>query len=187
MSRTWLYADPHFGHEAICSFTRDDGTKLRPFATAAEMDKELIYRYITTVKREDKVYFLGDVAMKPAALDVLGALPGDKVLVKGNHDQAKISRYLQYFRDVRAYWQLGRCLLSHIPVHPQSVGRWVANIHGHLHYREVMTRSDQPGRQLLEVPDSRYLCVSVEHTDYAPILLEDALERIKQRQSGSHQ
>jgi calcineurin-like phosphoesterase family protein len=174
---TFLYADPHFSHQGVCEFTRPDGTKLRPWSTYVEMDKELIYRYITTVKPSDKVYFLGDVAMKPAALSILNALPGDKVLIKGNHDQAKLSHYTTYFRDVRAYWQLAGCLLSHIPIHPQSMSRWTANIHGHLHANEVwdFTRDGV---------DPRYLCVSVEHTDYAPILLEDALARIKQRQGG---
>jgi calcineurin-like phosphoesterase family protein len=184
MTRTFLYADPHFGHQGVCEFLRQDGTKLRPWSTALEMDKELVYRYLTTVKPGDKVYFLGDIAMNPKHLSILVNLPGDKVLIKGNHDQAKLSKYAQYFRDVRAYWQLAGCLLSHIPIHPQSLSRWRANIHGHLHAREVMERGEDTHGEYEDV-DPRYLCVSVEHTDYAPILLEDALDRIKQRQ-GSH-
>lgn len=178
-ARTFLYADPHFSHQGVCEFLRADGTKLRPWSRYEEMDKELIYRYITTVKPEDKVYFLGDVAMKPAALSILHSLPGDKVLIKGNHDQAELKIYQRYFRDVRAYWQLGNCLLSHIPIHPQSLGRWRANIHGHLHANEVTWR---PAASQLDIADARYLCVSVEHTDFAPILLEDALARIESRQ-----
>lgn len=174
MTRTFLYADPHFSHQGMCEFVRADGTKLRPWSRYEEMDKELIYRYITTVKPEDKVYFLGDVAMKPAALSILHSLPGDKVLIKGNHDQADLKVYQRYFRDVRAYWQLAKCLLSHIPIHPQSTGRWRANIHGHLHSHQIEVKCS--------VPDPRYLCVSVEHTDFAPILLEDALARIESRQ-----
>jgi calcineurin-like phosphoesterase family protein len=177
VTRTFLYADPHFSHQGVCEFLRADGTKLRPWSTYQEMDKELIYRYITTVKPGDKVYFLGDVAMKPAALSILHSLPGDKVLIKGNHDTAKLSQYQQYFRDIRACWQLAKCLLTHIPIHPQSLSRWKANIHGHLHANQVEI---SPGVRGLV--DSRYLCVSVEHTDFAPILLEDALARIQHRQ-----
>lgn len=181
MTRTFLYADPHFGHQGVCEFVRADGTKLRPWSRYEEMDKELIYRYITTVKPKDKVYFLGDVAMKPTALSILHSLPGDKVLIKGNHDQADLKVYQRYFRDVRAYWQLGKCLLSHIPIHPQSMGRWRANIHGHLHSNEVKV-SVHPQLEPDAPFDARYLCVSVEHTDFAPILLEDALARIESRQ-----
>jgi calcineurin-like phosphoesterase family protein len=183
MSRVWLYADPHFSHQGVCEFLRGDGTKLRPWDTYQEMDKELIYRYINTVKRDDKVYFLGDVAMKDKHLDVLHSLPGDKVLIKGNHDTAKLSVYQRYFRDVRAYWVLAGCVLSHVPIHPQSLSRWRANIHGHLHANEV-TRDMQPWSDDFN-PDPRYLCVSVEHTDFAPILLEDAIARINSRQGGS--
>jgi calcineurin-like phosphoesterase family protein len=180
MTRTWFYADPHFGHEAICRFTRDGSSeKLRPFDTAAEMDKELLYRYMTTVKREDKVYWLGDITFKPQGLHLLHSLPGDKVLIKGNHDTLKAIQYLNVFRDIRACHILSGVILTHIPIHPESVGRWKANVHGHLHHKEVRVFDDKGP------PDPRYLCVSVEHTDYAPILLEDALDRIKQRQ-GSH-
>lgn len=173
MSKTFLYADPHFGHEGVCHFLRADGTKLRPFANAHEMNKELVYRYLTTVKKEDKVYFLGDVAMKPQALEVLHNLPGDKVLIKGNHDQAKLSVYTRYFRDVRSCWQLGGCLLTHIPIHPSSLSRWKANIHGHLHANRVMRAT-----AFSDTIDEKYLCVSVEHTDYAPIELGAALDRV---------
>lgn len=176
-ARAFLYADPHFSHQGMCEFVRADGTKLRPWSTYEEMDYELQRRYCEVVGDKDKVYFLGDVAMKPTALKILDTLPGDKVLIKGNHDQADLKIYQRYFRDVRAYWQLASCLLSHIPIHPQSIGRWRANIHGHLHSHEV-TASLPP----LEYVDARYLCVSVEHTDFAPILLEDALARIDSRQ-----
>jgi hypothetical protein len=61
---------------------------------------------------------------------------------------------------------------------PESLSRWRANIHGHLHANEV--RWMAPGSTVQ--PDPRYLCVSVEHADFAPILLEDALARIDSRQ-----
>jgi calcineurin-like phosphoesterase family protein len=115
---------------------------------------------------------LGDVAMHHRNLAPLALMHGDKVLIKGNHDQAKLSQYAPYFRDIRAYWQLGGCLLSHIPVHPESLSRWRANIHGHTHDRRVM---------LGDEPDTRYVCVSVEQTDYRPVLLDVVLARIPLR------
>ena len=127
---TFLIADLHLGHAGMCAFTRKDGSKLRPWATPAEMDAELVKRWNETVRPQDKVYVLGDVAMHHRNLATLHQMHGDKVLIKGNHDQAKLSQYTAVFRDIRAYWQLCGCLLSHIPVHPESLSRWRANIHG---------------------------------------------------------
>jgi calcineurin-like phosphoesterase family protein len=169
---TFLIADLHLGHKGMCEFTRADGSKLRPWSTPEEMDAELVRRWNETVRPQDKVYVVGDVAMHPRNLITLGRMHGDKVLIKGNHDQAKLSQYAPYFRDIRAYWQLGRCLLSHIPIHPESLSRWRANIHGHTHYRRVMDG---------DKPDPRYICVSVEQTDYRPILLDRVLEQVPER------
>lgn len=174
MSATFLIADPHFGHQGMCEFKRADGTKLRPWSYYKDMDEALVANWNETVRPQDKVYVLGDVAMHPRSLDTIGRCHGDKVLIKGNHDQAKLSRYAQFFRDIRAYWQLAGCLLSHIPIHPESLSRWKANIHGHLHYRRVMRTEWGKTDEI----DPRYICVSVEHTDYRPILLESVLAQV---------
>jgi len=92
-----------------------------------------------------------------------GRVNGEKVLIKGNHDIEKLSAYTPYFKDVRACHQLDKFILTHIPIHPQSLSRWKANIHGHLHSNKVM---------LDGVPDPRYICVSVEQINFTPISLE---------------
>lgn len=164
MSRTWLYADPHFFHAGVCRFLRTDGTKLRPWDDPDVMSEEMIQWYNEMVSPEDRVYILGDLAMNRRALDrSLPRLMGRKVLVKGNHDIDKLSYYSQYFDDIRAYVVKKGFILSHIPIHAESLSRWVVNIHGHLHANKV--------------DDDRYECVSVEHTDYRPILLDRILEK----------
>lgn len=173
--RTFIYADPHFFHEGVCRFTRHDGTKLRPWDNAEEMSEWMIAEYNKIVHPEDRVYILGDVAMNRKALDrSVPRLLGRKVLVKGNHDIDKIHYYSQYFDDVRAYVVKKGFILSHIPIHPGSMGRWVVNIHGHLHYQKVI--KDYPGGK--QIPDERYFCASVEHTEYKPILLDRILEKV---------
>jgi calcineurin-like phosphoesterase family protein len=137
------------------------------------MDQVLVERWNQTVKPNDKIYVLGDVAMRSKHMHVMSQLHGDKVLIKGNHDIFKMKEYATYFRDIRAYHVMNGCLLSHIPIHPASMGRFGCNIHGHLHYREVTTDQDQI--------DPRYICVSVEHTNYAPILFEEVCQRIVDR------
>jgi calcineurin-like phosphoesterase family protein len=67
-------------------------------------------------------------------------------------------------------------ILSHIPIHEESLGRFGTNIHGHLHANRVMKK---------KVVDVRYHCVCVEQTpDFAPILFEDVIKRI-QEEGGS--
>lgn len=180
MTRTWIIADPHFFHVNICKFLRADGTPLRPWDDAAEMSEALIKNWNSVVHPADRVYVLGDVAMSRKALDAsLPRLMGRKVLVKGNHDIDKLSYYSKYFDDIRACVQRKGFILTHIPIHPESLGRWGVNIHGHLHSNVVL---DSKGR-----PDRRYFCVSVEHTNYHPVELTQVLETAKKRVSNTDQ
>jgi len=170
MSRTWLYADPHFYHEGVCRFTRQDGSALRPWNDADSMSEDMIAWYNQLIHPEDRVYILGDVAMNRKALDrSLPRLMGRKVLVKGNHDIDKLSYYSQYFDDIRSCVVKRGFILTHIPIHPESLSRWVVNVHGHLHANHVRLATGEP--------DVRYQCVSVEHTNFRPILLDTVLEK----------
>ena len=171
MPAIWLVSDTHFGHDKTCTvFKRADGTPLRPFKDAEEMDEVMILRWNERVRPRDKVYHLGDVVIARKSLDTLRRLNGDKILIKGNHDIYKIHDYLEHFRDVRGYHVMNGMILSHVPVHPDSLARFGTNIHGHLHYQRVMRDGGI---------DPRYWCACVEHTDYAPILFEDAVKRIE--------
>ena len=178
MPSVFLTADPHFGHSGVCRFLRDDGSKLRPYETAEEMDEDMVQRWNDTVRPADKVYVLGDLVINRKALKIMHRLNGSKVLIKGNHDIFKLEDYTPHFRDIRGYHVMNGLILSHIPIHEESLGRFSKNIHGHLHYRNVM-RVKHPGATP-EI-DPRYWCVSVEHTDYRPILFEEVLKKIKER------
>lgn len=166
--RTWVAADHHFGHANILTFKRDDGTPLRPFATIEEHDNQIIERHNAIVADQDRVYMLGDVCIHRRNRFLLSRLKGRLVLVKGNHDIFKLNEYLPFFDDIRSYVVQkdkdgNKIILSHIPIHSDSLGRWGTNIHGHLHYQSVPD-------------DPRYICVSLEHTDYAPIEIHTALK-----------
>lgn len=144
------------------------------------MDEEMIELFNQTVKSQDKVYFLGDCAMRPKHLEKIGRLNGNKVLIKGNHDIFKLKDYIPYFRDIRSYHVLNGLILSHIPIHTDSIARFGCNIHGHLHGNQVMKKVGVwPFKK--KVPDPRYLCVCVEHTDFKPISFDEAMERIIKR------
>lgn len=180
MPSVFLVSDTHFGHAGVCKFMRDDGvTKLRPWDNTEEMDEEMVKRWNETVKPTDKVYHLGDVVINRKALNILYRLNGDKVLIKGNHDIFRLEDYTPHFRDIRGYHVMNNLILSHIPVHADSKGRFDGNIHGHLHYHRVRSNFVE-GKYTGGSIDPWYHCVCVEQTDYRPILFEDVLSRIKE-------
>jgi calcineurin-like phosphoesterase family protein len=178
MPSVFLVSDTHFGHAGVCRFTREDGTKLRPWTDPDEMDEHMVKVWNETVKPTDKVYHLGDVVINRKSLGIMRRLNGDKVLIRGNHDIFRDDEYREHFRELRAYHVMNGMILSHIPLHPDSLGRFGVNIHGHTHYQRVMMTGFR-GKKL-DVPDLRYHCVCVEQTDYRPILFEDVIARIKE-------
>jgi len=177
MPAVFLVSDTHFGHVGVTKFLRDDGTKLRPWDNVEEMDEEMVKRWNETVRPKDKVYHLGDVVMNRKSLGILRRLNGDKVLIKGNHDIFRLEDYSEFFRDIRAYHPMNGCMLSHVPMHEESLGRFGTNIHGHLHYRRVTKVAHKKAKPEI---DTRFHCVCVELTDYRPILFEEVMKRIKE-------
>ncbi len=174
MKNVFLYSDPHFGHHnAACVFKNKDGSPLRPYSSAEEMDEDMVQRYNDKVKPTDKVYFLGDVVINKKNLPILERLNGDKILIKGNHDIEKAHVYLKYFRDIRAYHVLNGFILSHIPVHTSQLPRFGFNICGHLHSNKVLLDNGEE--------DLRYKCVCVEQTGFAPVNFNDIISEMNER------
>lgn len=174
MPNIFLASDHHFGHANILTFKKSDGSPLRVFSDVNHMNEYMVMQHNRVVGARDKTYFLGDVTMakNAKALEILGRMNGEKVLIKGNHDLASASAYLTYFKDIRGTHQLDGMLLSHIPVHPESLSRWKANIHGHLHANRVL-------KEGTHWYDERYISVCMEQLDdYTPISLEDLKKKI---------
>lgn len=167
MANIFFASDTHLGHANILTFKRSDGTPLRDFANITEHDEYIIARHNSVVRPNDKVYLLGDVAMSHKSLYLLDRMNGEKVLIKGNHDKCKLSQYLPYFKDIRGSHQFDGIIMTHIPIHPESLARWGINLHGHLHYNRVTVGP-------FNKPDTRYFNVSMEClNDYTPISLEE--------------
>ena len=166
MPRTWLVSDTHWGHTNICVFTRADGSPLRPWDNPDLMDADMIERWNSVVSPTDVVYHLGDVVINRRCLAIMDRLHGSKRLILGNHDIFDHADYLQHFKRLHGSYKLADLLLTHIPVHTDSVPHWaLANVHGHIHAQVI----DHPS----------FYNVSVENIDYTPIELEDLRERIR--------
>ncbi len=141
------------------------------------MNEYMVMQHNRVVGPKDKVYMLGDLAMSKKFLPILHRMNGEKVLIRGNHDLETANVYMTYFKDVRGSHQLDGMLLTHIPVHPESLSRWKCNVHGHLHANRVMVSNRY---QFEQVVDERYQSVCMEQLDdYTPISLEQLKDRIK--------
>jgi calcineurin-like phosphoesterase family protein len=180
MPTTFVVGDLHFGHKGVTHFVREDGSKLRPWDNTNDMDKALIDFWNETVTKEDDlVYVLGDFCLNRRYIaNIAPRLRGRKILVKGNHDTGRLSDYIPFFEDIVACKVMHKAILTHIPVHPAQLGRFGHNIHGHLHSNVVGKEFYMAHGAYKFVPDERYTCVSVEHTDWRPVPLDSILEKL---------
>lgn len=180
MTKTWLISDTHFMHKNAYRFKNKAGSPMRPWDTCEEGDAVMIERWNDVVSDKDRVYHLGDVSMPRRGLAVMKQLKGRKILICGNHDIFRTTEYMEHFDQIVGTRKLGKFILSHIPLHPGSIPQWAhANIHGHMHGNIVMREKRNkvfPWFSTTEV-DPRYINVCVEHTNFAPIDLEDLNKR----------
>jgi len=170
MSNIFITSDQHFGHANILTFTRKDGSLCREFDSVEQMDETIVDRHNAIVKPSDKVYILGDIAMKRKFIATAGRLNGHKRLVRGNHDIFKTKYYLPYFEEIYAYRKLENLFLSHIPIHTESLRYDWINVHGHTH------NNTEP---LHFGP--RYINVSTEVTNYTPLSIEEVRQIVRDR------
>ena len=182
MSNRFVISDTHFGHtNSWEKFKLPNGDPLRPFTSTEEMDETMVERWNAVVRPQDTVYHLGDVVINKKSLHHVKRLNGKKRLVRGNHDIFRDTDYrdagFESLYGVRVF--VDQFILSHIPLHPDCVTeRFRVNVHGHLHANEVTWTPKHPKQVQI---DPRYLCVSVEHTDYRPLSFDEVEARIKAR------
>lgn len=157
----YVYSDPHFNHANIIQM------QSRPFSSVEEMNAHMITEFNSVVKPGDKVYLLGDVGMGDIK-SIIANLNGYKILIMGNHDR----------RHSRAFWlDAGfdevhkdpiliqkQFILSHEPL-LMSEDMPYLNIHGHTHS--------------LTLESKKHINISVEQTQYKPILLNSIIRRWK--------
>ena len=180
-NRIWVTSDHHFGHSRICEFTAPDGvTPLRPWDDVEKMNESLVASWNEVVGDDDTVIHLGDLCFgHDAYYRYIPWLKGrKKILVRGNHDLLKLSDYAKYFDNVVGVYRPKKhnVVLTHVPIHPDSLGRWKRNICGHLHAHKVLDNDRNP--------DHRYRCVSVEQTNYQPVELAQVLEEMREAEKS---
>ena len=149
--KIFITADHHFHHKNIIEYCK------RPFKTVEEMDEVMIEKWNKKVGKNDLVIHLGDFALgnKKEVKETRERLNGTIILIKGNHDKA-----INDFIVVRDSIQIGKLFFTHRPVLKKELPKGCINVHGHIHEKDSYDGVN----------------VSVEKTDYEPVLLEE-LER----------
>lgn len=155
MSNIYFIADTHFYHKNIIKYEN------RPFKTVEEMNEVLINNWNNTVKEDDIIWHLGDVALCGAAKikELVPKLNGRKFLIMGNHDRRNTVTFWKKcgFKEVyKEPVKVKDFILSHEPIsEPGKI-----NICGHVHSK---TEHLNP---------IWHHCVSVEMTNYKPVILD---------------
>lgn len=164
MGQRWFISDTHLGHHNILKYDGAD----RPFESVHHHDQTIAENWRRVVKGGDDVFHLGDVAFRDEGVELVRSLPGRKHLILGNHDKGRERDLIDIFDHVHGCHfigsEIGKILLTHIPVHPsQFQYRCVMNIHGHLHRYQLQ--------------DDRYRNANVTEIGPCPIRFEDLLKR----------
>lgn len=164
----FITSDSHFGHKNIIQYEN------RPFADIEEMNSKMIELWNQTVKPDDIVYHLGDVApfkKETYITAIVKQLNGDKRLILGNHDREEggIEKFLRIgFTKVYDNPIIieNFIILSHEPMYMPSNNdtpyRW---IFGHVH-----------GDEAYKTLSHNSACACVERWNYKPINLKEIVE-----------
>ena len=119
MPENFYIADWHYGHANILSYDN------RPFKTVEEMNDTLVFNWNQAVTPADTVYVLGDMFWYRSmntneAVDILKALYGRKILIRGNHDNTKSDAFTKQFEAVTDYMEIQdrdrNVVLCHYPI-----------------------------------------------------------------------
>lgn len=161
MAAVYVIADLHLGHSNLAVE--------RGFSTVEEHDNLIIDNWNKIITKNDTVWILGDITMEKDLYEqYLPKLKGMKNVILGNHDMPQhIPSMLKYVNKIAGMFDYKEGTLTHCPIHPMELnkGRFKFNIHGHIHEEKI--------------DDDRYICVSVEHTNYTPVLLSSLIEKYK--------
>ena len=155
LGNVWICSDLHIGHKNIANFRKE--------ITSEAHNREVIkYYWDKQVTKRDLVWVLGDAAFTEEAIDWIGALSGEKRLIRGNHDDLPTTSYLRTFTEIYGILKYKNMWLSHAPIHPDEL-RGKNSLHGHTHYQNMKLLGIDEDCRPKYIDDPRYLNCSVEN------------------------
>ena len=181
--RVLYTSDTHFFHEAMIGYSH------RPFKNKEDMNNQLVDNWNSVVKPSDKVFHLGDFAMKCSQADwaeIRSRLNGQIYLILGNHDPKEFHRpgfKSILFEETVAHKSIkidNRIIhLHHYPFLCYAGSfRNEIQLFGHLHLASNSTGLDTPRAEFM-LP-TQY-DVGVDLNGYKPISHEEVIYRIDQQ------
>jgi len=157
---TYLISDTHFKHENMRTYCQ------RP----ANFTEQIIQNWHSIVKPEDTIIHLGDVGIgkKEDWEWIMPTLPGNKILIRGNHDdQRSCAWWMEHGFNFACDGIIYRGMwLTHRPSTSLADGTQL-NIHGHLHNIWHGFKPDGSQATKLHKPFQRLF--ALEYTDYMPV------------------
>lgn len=173
----WFTSDFHLGHKSAIRMCD------RPFETVEEMNEALISNFNRSVKKNDTVYILGDIAHRTSVVEVnqlISRLNGKKILCKGNHDKKYNPELFEGMYDFLEVALNGiNISLMHYPMMS-----WPKSRHGSLHLHGHIHSKGDYNLQQKEDGILRY-DVGVDANGFYPVSIEQIKEffeiRLKKR------
>lgn len=162
--KLFAIADTHFDHTNIIKYCN------RPFANTHEMNKVLITNWNQIIEPDDRVLVVGDFCLGPRGRlsEILDQLKGHVGLIIGNHDRRGKSFYMEHFDWVANQLEFGRFIFTHYPIKGELPNNMI-NIYGHTHQTHQFCGLSI--KNITKRWNCDRLCVSVEATDYKPVLI----------------
>ncbi|MBN2067553.1 MAG: 2'-5' RNA ligase family protein [Candidatus Diapherotrites archaeon] len=162
--KIFLISDLHLDHTNIIKYTK------RPFKNVKEMNDILVSNWNNTVRNQDTVYFLGDMAFGKGSHSAeywLKKLNGKIVFIEGNHEDIKLKTFYSKDKNVFLKYKDEEFILTHDPaLKPKGWKGWI--IHGHHH-------NNHPTEFPLINSENKTINVSVELIKYTPIEIDKIL------------
>ncbi len=164
----WVWGDTHFRHANIIKYCD------RPFKDVDDMNQRLIANHNKLVKPNDLVIWVGDVAFAndTTANEYLAQMPGDRILIVGNHDVHKKRIKRLDFNEIYSLYTIDDPVCPLVFTHYTMENAplpWI-NVHGHVHNKSYYMEDSL-----------QHINVGVEVLDYTPIHLNDLWRIAKTR------
>lgn len=160
----YFSSDLHLGHHNAIQFNN------RPFATVEEMNETIIHNFNSVVKKNDRLYLLGDITHRipeTQANELISRLKGRKILLRGNHDRQYDPSLFEEICDYKEFnLEKLKYVLIHYPLMEWNRSRHNNSIHlhGHIHSDGQYNQNNRENGIM------RY-DVGVDANGYAPVSL----------------
>jgi len=155
--KVWLITDTHFFHKNIAKLCGrpDDHTEL------------ILKNWRESVNDNDITIHMGDVifGLEGGLKDMLDSVPGEKILIRGNHDKRKPDWYMRngFIICLESLVYKG-VLITHTPAQRLQNG-CTLNVHGHYHNND---------KEFWEYPTHHFnRLYAIENTNYMPVLFDE--------------